>query len=155
MTMSMVFELVYLLLITVIYIFRPQFYLDALVSVFGMNISEFPINDPKMTLLIALYGGVVIYFILWFVLKIMMDKDLNPLVMGILTFLFIPVSQAVYTIIYTKTLVGYTADGSDAIIFYTLNFKVMQYCGWANIGALILMLMAYAVCRQRFADLDR
>ena len=154
MTISMIFENLYFLLITIIYIFRPQFYLDIMTSVFGMNIAEVPINDPNMTLLITLYGGVILYFILWFVLKIIMDKDVNPLVVGIITFLFIPVSQVVYTVVYNTTLVGYTGDGSDAIIFHTFNFKVMQYCGWLNIGALILMLMAYAVCRQRFADLD-
>lgn len=154
MTISMMCENLFLLLITVIYIFRPQFYTDALISVFGLHISELPINDPDMTLLMTLYGGIVAYFIVWFVLKIFMDSDSNPLAVGIVIFVLLAANVVVHKIMYAAAAERYAADGADALAFYLANFQVMQYCGWANVTAFIFMLMAYAVARQRFADLD-
>ncbi len=154
MTMSIVCEEIYFLLITVIYIFRPSFYSKALVSVFGLTISKIPDNDPNMALAITIYGGVVVYFIMWFIMKIVMDNDSDPLILGVITFLLLPVSQVVYTYMYGRTQVILAREGSEALVFHAMNFKVMQYCGWANIAAFILLLMAYAVARQKHADLD-
>ena len=154
MTMSIIFEEIYFLLITVIYIFRPSFYTNALVSVYGLEADKIPANDPSTPLMITIYGGVVVYFILWFIMKILMDTDSDPLMLGIITFLILPVGQVVYTYMYGKTLLTYQKLGAGEFAFQSMNFTVMKYCGWANIAAFIFLLMAYAVARQKHADLD-
>ena len=155
MILSIVFEEIYFLLITIIYIFRPAFYSKALISVFDLN-SEIPPNSPDTALVITLYGGVVLYFILWFIMKLLMDTDSDPLFMGVVTFLVLPVSQVVYTYMYDKAMFNTALKGPkgiDVLNFNTTNFMVMKYCGWANIAAFIFLMMAYAVARQKHADL--
>ncbi|MBR0529271.1 MAG: hypothetical protein IJJ76_05825 [Ruminococcus sp.] len=152
MILSIVFEEIYFLLITIIYIFRPAFYSKALISVFDLN-SEIPPNSPDTALMITLYGGVVLYFILWFIMKLLMDTDSDPLFMGVVTFLALPVSQVVYTYMYGRTQRILIREGQEAFAFHMMNFTVMKYCGWANIAAFIFLMMAYAVARQKHADL--
>lgn len=154
MTLSIFSEVLYMLFITVLFIFRPEFYTKALISGFDLEISELPVNDPNMTLTIVLYGGIILFFILWFMMKFMMDKDIDPLFLGIITFLLLPVSTVVYRFMYTKVLMETSKAGEDIVAFTSAHFQILRYAGWANLGAYIFMLMGYAVCRQRFADLD-
>ncbi|WP_294485857.1 hypothetical protein [uncultured Ruminococcus sp.] len=152
MILSIVFEEIYFLLITIIYIFRPAFYSKALISVFDLN-SEIPPNSPDTALVITLYGGMVLYFILWFIMKLLMDTDSDPLFMGVVTFLVLPVSQVVYIYMYRRTQRILIREDQEAFAFHMMNFTVMNYCGWANIAAFIFLMMAYAVARQKHADL--
>ncbi|WP_295157247.1 hypothetical protein [uncultured Ruminococcus sp.] len=155
MTLSIFSEVLYMLFVTVLFIFRPKFYTKALISGFDLNISELPVNNPDMTLTIVLYGGIILFFILWFLLKIMMDKDIDPMFLGVIIFLLLPVSTVVYRFMYTKVLAEVSIKaGTQIAAFTNAHFQIMRYAGWANLGAYIFMLMGYAVCRQRFADLD-
>ena len=152
MILSIVFEEIYFLLITIIYIFRPAFYSKALISVFGLN-SEIPPNSPDTALVITLYGGVVLYFILWFIMKLLIVTASDPLFMGVVTFLVLPVSQVVYIYMYRRTQRILIREDQETFAFHMMNFTVMNYCGWANIAAFIFLMMAYAVARQKHADL--
>lgn len=151
MTLSVVSEVIYMFLITVLLIFRPAVYDNALIKLFDLNVSEAPANDPNMTMTAVFLGGVIIYFIFWFLLKLMMDKDMNPLAIGVLSFLMIPAYTIVSRLIFSNVL---GKLGDDVKIFTEEHFRILEYCGWANIAAFIFMLMAYAVCQQRFTDLD-
>ena len=154
MTLSMVSEVLYMMFITVLLIFRPAFYDNALVSFFTSDgIKDIPVNNPDMTLSVVLFGGVMAFFIIWFLLKLSMDKDMDPSIMGIITFLMLPASSIVYRLMYRNILNGLD-QGKDALAFMKLHFRVMEYCNWVNLAAYIFLLMAYAVCKQRFSDLD-
>ncbi|ADU20651.1 MULTISPECIES: hypothetical protein [Ruminococcus] len=154
MTLSVVSEVIYMFLITVLLIFRPAVYDNTLIKLFDLDISEIPAIDPDKTLTGVLFGGIILYFILWFLLKLMMDKDMDPLIIGILSFLMLPASTVVYRLLYSNVIKAHASLGADYKAFTTAHFRVMEYCGWANLAAFIFMLMAYAVCRQRFSDLD-
>ncbi|MBP3798941.1 MAG: hypothetical protein J6I46_14375 [Ruminococcus sp.] len=154
MTLAMFSEVIYLLLVTVVFIFRPEFYTKAVGSVFKLNIGELPVNAPDMTLTIFLYGSIAVFFILWFILKVYMDSDSDPLVLGIVTFLMLPATVIVTRYMLHKTLNGMTSLGTNALAFYSMDFTILKYCGWFSIAGFIFMLMGYSVARQRFADLD-
>jgi hypothetical protein len=154
MTLSVLSEVLYMLLITILLIFRPAFYDDALIKFFHLDINEAPAIEPDMMLTGVLFGGVIVYFILWFTLKLMMDKDIDPFVVGLLSFLMLPASTIVYRVLFSTVIKSHASLGSDYTTFTTMHFRVMEYCGWANLAAYIFMLMGYAVCRQRFSDLD-
>ena len=154
MTLSVVSEVIYMFFITVLLIFRPAFYDDALIKIYNIDISEVPVNNPDMTLAAVLLGGVILYFIFWFLLKLMMDKDMDPQLIGVLSFLMLPASTIVSRLLFSKAVRSAAELGADVKAFTQAHFRIMEYCGWANLAAFIFMLMAYAVCRQRFSDLD-
>lgn len=154
MTLSVVSEVIYMFFITILLIFRPAFYDDALIKFFKIEISEVPANNPDMTLAAVLLGGVIIYFILWFLLKLMMDKDMDPQIIGLLSFLMLPASTIISRLLFSKAVRSAAELGADVKAFTQTHFRILEYCGWANLAAYIFMLMGYAVCRQRFCDLD-
>ena len=154
MTLSVVSEVIYMFFITVLLIFRPAFYDDALIKIYNIDISEVPANNPDMTLAAVILGGVILYFIFWFLLKLMMDKDMDPQLSGVLSFLMLPASTIVSRLLFSKSVRSAAELGADVKAFTQAHFRIMEYCGWANLAAFIFMLMAYAVCRQRFSDLD-
>ncbi|MCR5540892.1 MAG: hypothetical protein K6F71_08790 [Ruminococcus sp.] len=154
MTLSIVSEVVYMLLTTVLLIFRPAFYDDALIKFFDIKISDIPANNPDMTIAAVLLGGIILYFIFWFLLKLMMDKDMDPQLIGVLSFLMLPASTIVSRLLFSKSVRSAAELGADVKAFTQTHFRILEYCGWANLAAFIFMLMAYAVCRQRFSDLD-
>ena len=154
MTLSVVSEVIYMFFITILLIFRPAFYDDALIKFFKIEISEVPANNPDMTLAAVLLGGVIIYFILWFLLKLMMDKDMDPQIIGLLSFLMLPASTIISRLLFPKAVRSAAELGADVKAFTQTHFRILEYCGWANLAAYIFMLMGFAVCRQRFCDLD-
>lgn len=154
MLLSMVSEVLYLLLVTVVFIFRPAFYTNAIGSIFHLNVSELPVNDPDLTLAIFLYGSVAVFFIVWFVMKLFVDADSDPFIMGLITFLLMPVSVILNTYMFGRALNDKAKLGTEIFAFYSADFTVLKYCGWLTIAGFIFMLMGYSVARQRFADLD-
>lgn len=155
MTLAIVSEVAYMLFTTVLFIFRPGFYDSAVVSLFGANINQIPVNNPDMTLASVLFGGVIIFFVFWFALKLSMDKDINPSILSILMFLVLPATVIVYRLMYGSAKLKAAIDGgTDALSFLSMHFRVLEYVGWLNLAAYIFMLMASAVCEQRFSDLD-
>jgi len=155
MFMSIIAELIYFLLITVIFVARPGFYIDILSSVVSFDKSALPQYTRDMTLTVYVFGSIIAFFILWVATKLVLDSDKNPLFIGIIDFGMM-VGTAVlseYSLSDSLTRAELANPDNNAIItFSRANNFVMEHCLWISTGAYIFMLMAYAVRRQKHAD---
>lgn len=155
MLMSIITELVYFLLITVIFVVRPGFYIDILSSVVSFDKNALPQYSRDMTLTVYVFGSIVAFFALWVVTKLVLDSNKNPLLIGIVDFAMMIGSAVLseYSLTDSLTRAELSNPENNAILtFSRANNFVMEHCLWISTGAYIFMLMAYAVRRQKHAD---